>query len=105
MRGRILFASPRSLGTSSDPLRGELPVELPSSALLHEAPDDDEPRGAGVVHEGDIHGGRGRRPRDLVDGQGVDRGAPYLVGLLARDPNILVVLASKGGAEVRVGLL
>src|SRR5918995_5356123 len=86
-------------------LRRDLLIELPPPALLQEAPHDDEARRAGVVHKGDVHGGGGRRPQDLVYREGVDGGALNLVGLLARDPAGLVVLAPEGGAEVGVGLL
>jgi hypothetical protein len=38
----------------SPSLRRVLLVELPLPAFFHEAPDDDEARRAGVVHEGDV---------------------------------------------------
>src|SRR5215213_312450 len=53
-------------------LRGELLVELPLPSLLHETPNDDEPLSAVIVYEEDVHGGVGRHPRYLLDGQAVD---------------------------------
>src|SRR5918995_356772 len=86
-------------------VRRDLLVELPPPALLQEAPHDDEARHAGVVHEGDVHCGGCGRPQNLVYRKVVDGGTLYLVGLLARDPAGLIVLAPEGGAKVGVGPL
>src|SRR5215217_3106630 len=91
--------------TSVNSLPRELVVELPLSSLLHQNPDDEEPRGLCLVYGAKVHGGRGRAPAHLVHFQGVDGDALYLGRLLTGDPGCLVCFASHNGPEVGVGLL
>jgi hypothetical protein len=65
-------------GTLGDPLPGELVVELPLSALLHQHPDDVEPGGLSFVYGANVHGSRGRVPTHLIHLQEVDSYALYL---------------------------